>query len=78
MRIIDVYQKDTFVVLELSLIQLEHLVKWMSRAESSYDGEKEPEMRIAGDYVVKEFYRGLLDLGEKIKPGFMANVERGT
>ena len=72
MRILDVYPKDTVVLMEISLTNLEQLVKFLDRCRMEYDGEKEPEMKEAVGYVNDVFFKQLYDLLLETKPGFAA------
>ena len=72
MRILDVYQKDTFVLMEISLDHIEQVVEFLDHCQMTYDGEKEPEMKKAEKYVNDVFFKTLADLLEETKPGYTA------
>ena len=72
MRILDVYQKDTFVMIEMSLDHIEQLVEFLDHCQMTYNGEKEPEMKKVEKYVNDVLFKTLVDLLEEAKPGYMA------
>ena len=78
MRILDVYQKDTFVMMEMSLVHIEQLVGFLDHCQMIYDGEKEPEMKKAEKYVNDVFFKTLADLLEEAKPGYTAQKANST
>ena len=70
MKVLDVYPKETVIVMEVSLTHVEQIVKFLDKCVMEYDGEKEPEMKEAAEYVDGIFFKALYDLVKQLKPEF--------
>ena len=56
MKIVNVESRDIHITTDLSITQMRYLKMFLDHAEVSYDGEKEPEMARASEYVTNFLY----------------------
>jgi len=68
MKIIDIYPKDVFVSVELSLAEVEYLVVILNKAQLRYDSEKLMEVK-AIEFVKDRFFPMLNSIVEENKDG---------
>jgi hypothetical protein len=68
MKIIDIYPKDVFVNVELSLAEVEYLVVVLNKAQLRYDSEKPTEVK-AIEFVKDRFFPMLNSIVEENKDG---------
>jgi len=61
-RILDIYNKDVYGVVEISSENTDDLIRFLDAVEMHYDSAKNPELKKAADYVVNTFYPLLKDL----------------
>lgn len=69
MRIVKVWPKDIHVTIELSLTDIGKLIDYLDHCEMRFDGESEPEMKLASAFVEQTFYPTLKDVHEDMKHG---------
>lgn len=73
MRILAVEPRDIHVILDIGFQELVHLLNFLSTSTSTYDGEKQPEMKEAGEYIKNEFYPFLVKLKEDMENDSRSN-----
>jgi len=61
-RIVNIEYRDVYVTLDFSLKQLKHLRDLFNHADISYDGENEPEMKEAVDFLNNQFHPFLVQV----------------
>lgn len=71
MRVLNVEHRDVHVILEFSSKQLLFLRKLLEHAKIDYNGEKEPEMKQADEYLQGVLY----PLLEKLEADFFPQEE---
>jgi len=62
MRVLNIEFRDIHVTLEFSLKQLQYLRDLLNHADISYDGEEEPEMKEAVNYLENQFHPFLVQV----------------
>lgn len=62
MKVLNVEHRDIHFALDFSAQQLRYLKKVLDHAKIEYDGEKEPEMKHADEYLQGILYPLLLKL----------------
>jgi hypothetical protein len=67
-EILEIYPKDVYVKLELSLKEIEYLLDFLGNSVMSLDKEKS-EMVEAASYIQTQFYPKLNDLSKDLREG---------
>ena len=62
MRVLNVEFRDIHVTLEFSLKQLQYIRDLFDHADIEYDGEKEPEMKEAINYLQNQLHPFLVQI----------------
>jgi len=69
MKVVSIQSKDIYVTIDLSITEIDKLLTALSCAKLEYDGQENPDIREAADYLTKEFYPALDDLHRGILGG---------
>lgn len=62
MRVVNIEYRDVYITLDLSLKQLKYLRDLFNHADIQYDGEDEPEMKEAVDFLNNQFHPFLVQV----------------
>ena len=69
MNIVDIQSRDVYVLFEMSLEQIEHLLNYLDHCTVEYDSTQEPDMVKADTYVKEHFFKSLDKLSGELKDG---------
>lgn len=67
MKILSVAPKDVYITLEFSVEQVKQILDFLDHAEVRFDGEDEPEMKVATDYIKEVLYPQLDQVYQDVK-----------
>jgi len=62
MNILRVAPKDIYVTFEISLKSLRQVVRGLELAELNYDGQENPDDKMAAIFLTKEFYPSIKEV----------------
>jgi len=68
-EIIDIFPKDVHTRLEFSQQQVKYILDFLGRCTIEYNGEEEPDMAKAVDYVKNDFFKILEKVEGHMKGG---------
>lgn len=68
MEVLQVYPKDWYVRIELSLTQVDQLLDFLDNCECAID-PKDERLNKAKEYVIKEFFPKMNTLVDEMKKG---------
>lgn len=66
MKIIKIEPKDIYVTLEISLKNIEKIIKALDHTEINYDHKKDIQVGEAANYLINEFYPTLKEVVEDL------------
>jgi len=69
MKVLKVYSKETFVEIELSMINVKHILDFLDKSRVDFNSREEPEMVEATNYVKNGFFKTLSSIHDEFEKG---------
>jgi len=66
-KLLNIYLKDTYAVMEFSGQQVKYILDFLGKCNVEYDGNKEPNLKEAVEYVTGLFFQTLENVEMLIK-----------